>query len=175
MITTLFSAFDGKVTFECGFRTPGTENRSTRLYIALKQTGVLLTEADQRTAATLLMMMVATASIVVTDETAPQLYGLKAFWDFVKTNVIIGPRRIVTEQPDVLIEMWTLYEDCVSSEVWNQWVAAYSNANVLYPASRVEVPDAALTREEQDDPDLQKKDETLPRELEPGQETSLSA
>lgn len=176
MIASTYTEFDGRLVFECSFRTPGTDNRSAQLYTALKETGVLETDAEQRTAATLAMVICSTVAVTVTDEAAsPHLRGVKAFWAYVSANILTG-RRVVTTNPEALIEMWGLYDECVSDTVWKFWIAAYSQANVLYPATdRATVPTSALTEAERNDPELQKKDSNILEGSVSGRETLPSA
>lgn len=175
MITTPYSALDGLVTFECGFRTPGTDNKSFRLYTALKA-AVSLTPSEQRDAATLTSVLAATRGITIaeTDVIPPQVQGLKDFWDFVSSRILIGTRRVITESAEDIAEMWELFTECVSSDLWKAWLEAYSNANVLYPASNIAKPAAALTDAERNDEELKKSDSNTPEAAANGLETSPS-
>lgn len=174
MIGTAYPAFDGQVIFEVSYRTPGSENRATQLYNLIKEQGLIPTETDQRSAATFVMILAATVNITVQTLETPQFRGLANFWAFITSRVFFGERRQVNRDPQIVAQMWALFEDCVSSAVWAEWQRFYVEAQVLYPAPREAVPDSALTEEEQADEELKKNEVNSPATSGPGPERSPS-
>ncbi len=151
---------DGALTFDCTYRTNGSDSVSRRLLAAI-QTGNTIGKDEVAVAALLTLMLSVTRRIDFHDTTSEQVRGFADFWDWCWHNVFVlededgQPVAVdVIDDSAVLAQLWPRFRRKVSNRIQDEWYAAYKAAQDLYPAEPEMKPDAELTAAQKADPDF---------------------